>query len=706
MQDSKGKAVLLRLKRTWMYQRLLIGLLLALAFSIAAATVFQAFFSINFYWVVSILVFLYIVFNLINQWWKISEWDVARFLNQRESSLQESAELVLHPSEKLSLLQRLQQQRIEEQLTRLPSPHPLRKKIGMALAFLGLVMLVCGAVVYFPIHSLLPQRSALITSSVVSKKQTLPATIKSLSIIVSPPVYTGITARRQDKFDIQIEEGGSVTWMIETTSSPKVVQLIFNDGTILLLQSTNKLRTTFRAQKNISKPGFYQLKLGDTLSELYKIEVIKDKAPTVTIQTPKPATTVSFGRSQIIPLQATVADDYGIQSASISATVSSGQGEAVKFKQQTLAFNNFAAGQRQNVLQKSLDLKALGMEPGNELYFFITATDTRHQEVRSDVYLITLEDTTVESSMDGMVNGLDVKPDLFRSERQIIIETEQLLQDRAKISVEAFQKKSDDLGIDQKLLRLRYGKFLGEETDTEIGGHEHHDEHNNAGVTDGATEILEQYGHAHDNAEDATFFDAATKKQLKETLAEMWKAELQLRTFKPKDALVFEYKALRLLKDLQQKSRAYVAKTGFTTTPLKMEKRLTGELTKIGQPIMQQQFEKAVLPEIAARKAISELEQLKQVGLLQPAQKAVLQQAFQQLSTKAAQAPSLYLPALSALRKVLSENFSLFDINAVENGLQQMLSKPAQLPTAATVISSKNLSTRYFINLSGGRSHK
>jgi hypothetical protein len=38
-----------------------------------------------------------------------------------------------------------------------------------------------------------------------------------------------------------------------------------------------------------------------------------------------------------------------------------------------------------------------------------------------------------------------------------------LLKDKDSISVEKFNNRSNDLGIDQKLLRLRYGKFLGEE---------------------------------------------------------------------------------------------------------------------------------------------------------------------------------------------------------------------------------------------------
>ena len=119
------------------------------------------------------------------------------------------------------------------------------------------------------------------------------------------------------------------------------------------------------------------------------------------------------------------------------------------------------------------------MTAGDELYFYITAKDNRHQEKRSDVYIIRLEDSLQLMSMPGLVNPSDVKPELFRSERQIIIETEQLLKERDTVSEQNFKTRSSNLGIDQELLRLRYGKYLGEETETEIG-EEHPEKNRNA----------------------------------------------------------------------------------------------------------------------------------------------------------------------------------------------------------------------------------
>src|ERR1700759_5522833 len=81
------------------------------------------------------------------------------------------------------------------------------------------------------------------------------------------------------------------------------------------------------------------------------------------------------------------------------------------------------------------------------------------------MYILSLADTAQLMSLEGITLPTNIKPEFFRSERQIIIETEQLLKEKDTIAVQAFKDKSNDLGIDQKLLRLRYGKFLGEEAE-------------------------------------------------------------------------------------------------------------------------------------------------------------------------------------------------------------------------------------------------
>ncbi len=294
----------------------------------------------------------------------------------------------------------------------------------------------------------------------------------------------------------------------------------------------------------------------------------------------------------------------------------------------------------------------MGLKPGDELYFYCRATDSRGQESRTGMYIISLADTAQLMSLQGMTMGTDIKPEYFRSERQIIIETEQLLKEKDTITVTAFHNRSNDLGIDQKLLRLRYGNFLGEEAELgEPGG--------SPGDTAGfgafgdATKILDAFTDKHDNAEDATYFEPGVKQQLKATLSEMWKAELRLRVFQPQEALPYAYKALRLLKDLQQQSRAFVAKTGVRVTPLNPAKRLTGDLAAIQAPLQKAVVGGGVSDTEVLRMVLSVLDAMRSGQAAGEGSRVLMQQAVRRLGREAAVRPGEYLAAYRGLRGLI-----------------------------------------------------
>jgi hypothetical protein len=214
-----------------------------------------------------------------------------------------------------------------------------------------------------------------------------------------------------------------------------------------------------------------------------------------------------------------------------------------------------------------------------------------------------------------------------------------------------------------------------------------------------AEKMIAEVSHKHDNAEDATFFDAQTKKQLKATLDEMWKSELQLRTIQPKLALPFEYKALKLLKDLQQQTRAFVNKTGIKTTPLKQDKRLTGALDKIVDPYQQRYFEQPEKKIELFRKAIGLLAQISNREPLTYEEKNLLEKTAQHISDAAAAAPATYLPTLKAIRKIINNNYHNDDLILAGSGLQKMVGSLFPIPQQPTKSLDGKLSDQYFKNL-------
>eukprot|EP01034_Spumella_vulgaris_P034311 gene34312-42310_t len=272
-----------------------------------------------------------------------------------------------------------------------------------------------------------------------------------------------------------------------------------------------------------------------------------------------------------------------------------------------------SADPRTRAWQKNWSLAELGMEPGDELYFFLRATDNAPQPhtAQTPTYTLRLPGPQSES-LDASALPTMVKPESLRSQRQIIIDTEQLLADAPKLNATTLRERSESIAGDQSRLRLRYGQFLGEEStlfgddehghghgDKQAGKHgdKHGDKHQRGDEHDdgdkheaapapragafkdgGMASIVAEFGHKHDETDNATIFDPKTKEVLRRALKAMWDAEKQLRAVVPKAALAPEYKALEAIKELQQAERVYLHRTAFVPPAIKEEKRLTGDV--------------------------------------------------------------------------------------------------------------------------------
>jgi hypothetical protein len=631
--------------------------------------------------------------------WRVGNTKIVGFLDKEYPELQESTGLLLLPAGELNVLQSLSRSNVESVLCNLEVEHkPFAKRLWRAVLLLGLSALffVSIKLLYHPQRHKWTRGIGIAEQSFPMEK-ILPQ-INVIEVTITPPAYTGKSKRSQDRFNLSAEEGATVAWQIKTNVAIKNAFLLFNDKERINLRNIGG-GTEWQASKMINQPGFYQVSIDGKLSELYQVQVVKDAPPVIHVKTPKPSTFIDAGEAPQVNINASLTDDYGVVDALIIATVAKGRGEGVKFKEYKLSFNAGFNGGVQYDVQKLIKLPALNMEPGDELYFYVQAKDTHQQQSRTDVFTVAIQDTAELLSMDGVLSGANLKPEFFRSERQIIIDAEKLLKDKDSITVEKFNARSNELGIDQKLLRLRYGKFLGEEDET-VEGPKSSD-----GVADpadfsNAAKILKEYTDDHDKAEDAQFFEPAIKAQLKATLNEMWKAELQLRLYKPQAALPFAYKALRLLKDLQQKSRSYVAKTAYNPTPIKLDKRLTGELDKVIQPVNKQEVKPGADQFEGLKKAVAVLEQLKVRAVLSAADNRVLQIANQQLSVRASAQPGIYLAALSAMRRILSaQKVNINDIGIVERAIQKTLANPKVTPSTDGQSADMGLSRSYYKNL-------
>ncbi len=651
---------------------------------------------------------------------------LARHCNRVFPELEESCELVLKPENALSVLERLQRRRALRALDNIPAQQLYPRQnlttgwlCAASATSLAILFLIWPPAAFFDSTTGNTFANASPMNEDTSHSSGTPPALEKIAVRISPPDYTGKSAHALAQLDLQAEEGALASWEITFTQQLSFAQLIFSEGDTLSLSPVSEFR--YSARRVLTQTGFYHLAFGASeanaqKSDYHKIEIIKDQPPQITLARPEQRTELAPEAPRRLAVQATITDDYGIHSHRIVATLAKGTGEAVKFREQILAFDQVQMkSSRLLELTTELDLHQLGMAPGDELYFFVEAWDNRApqaQSNRSETFFIMLQDTaqmTLASNAGLLINPL---PEYFRSQRQIIIDTEKLLHDKAQVSTAEFNRRSNDIGIDQKLLRLRYGQFLGEEAESAAFSQEavpHSSEaHEEAGheetapsqEKESATNLVEQFAHLHDSEENATLFAVSIKAQLKAALAEMWQAELHLRTHHPEQALPFEYRALALLKDVQQRERAYVQRVGFEPAPLKPEeKRLTGDLSKIQNLKSAKEMVRAD-PFAALRRARALLQQIKKSQQrLAASETNTLEEAGHELAQHALQQPGQYLKALQALRTLIN-SLAAGDVcrdcvpvieQAIWNILPPEFAAPFPIPTTHTSLGQRYL---------------
>ncbi|MDJ1481147.1 hypothetical protein QNI16_11680 [Cytophagaceae bacterium YF14B1] len=643
-----------------------------------------------------------------------------QYLNHQYSWLEFSAQLI--PVTPEGVLPQLQRQRVLHTL--INKKHEIKAWPDLrqiTVVFVGIALIYSVWYVWFPKGYTSTAESGNIESTAlpsVPKALTgkLPEVV-SIRIEVTPPAYTHKSKWSAKDLSLEAPEQSGIQWDCQLSGAAEAFQVIWNGKDTMTVSTTEKNHYIWKY--NLKSAVYYQFRYGIHdkwfLSPVYTLHAIDDQAPVITVQKPGPYTLVLYGQKPEVQVGLQLTDDYGLDRAHLIATVSRGSGESVKFREVELTFPDNITGSRTASLQKKLDFTSLKMEPGDELYFYAETWDqaSPSQKSRTDTYFIQWEDTTSQKTSVMAGIALDNMPAYFRSQRQVIIDTEKLLAEKKGLDNQTFKTRSNDLGVDQKVLRLRYGQFLGEEFETSIGSDRHnheedehegedehdHDEHsekegsqektveqlhshdhggNNSPTKFGELgDMLNGYAHRHDMEDVATFFDETMKSQLKAALAQMWEAELRLRTMRPAEALPYEYKALELIKSLQQKSRVYVEKVGFKPPPLKpAEKRLTGELEDIQSPheVWDAHTITVVYPHL--RQAVSVLEKMHNQSnyATTTPDRQILEKASGELASLILKQPGIRASTLNDLRKVIAgEKISPDTIRRMQWQLQRLL---------------------------------
>ena len=545
--------------------------------------------------------------------------------------------LALLDKSRLNIAEQLQLERLAERVRTVRVPSVLLAQVGLyGIGLLAALTVYIGYPLLRSGTAAAPKEMSMLTRAIPKSKLIIPPAFQSAAVRIQPPAYTQLPRTNSSDLNVVALVGSQLRWAVQFSNARNLsVRMIDSRGQELPFRVSGD---GFAYQDRLLNSGMYAIKAHwktptgrDSVvyqSDFYRLEATPDLAPRI-----EPASKELYRFHYVrdpktVTIAAKISDDFRISNAFIVATVARGSGESVKFREVRLPLGqtNFRAAN----LTKTLDLKALNFAPGDELYYYWAAFDNRQPEpnfTKSDTYFVVYKDTTQAEEGELATMAVNIMPEYFRSQRQIVIDTEKLIAKRKKTPPPAFKSASNEIGFDQKVLRLRYGQFLGEEFETSAGGghieptndngdplagfvhdhdkgegdeHEaghkedHHELHDHGGGPatddkDPVAALMEQYVHAHDNAETNTFHEQSTRSLLKMALEQMWQSELHLRLYEPEKALPFEQKALEYLKLSQQKARSYVKKTGFDPPPIKeKELRQTGELKGVSLTANQQ----------------------------------------------------------------------------------------------------------------------
>ncbi|MBS0581880.1 MAG: DUF4175 family protein [Proteobacteria bacterium] len=513
-------------------------------------------------------------------WQGIDAVWLARRLDAAAPQMDDSAALLFRDAAALSQLQRLQRTRVQARLAEIDAD--LRPGWPWSLVFAAFVIaaaLLIAAALWQP-HA----RNIVEAERANVKDNAASTALTRMRIGIAPPAYTQLPPRAETALDAKAPEGSRLLWDLRFDPQPAAAALVFHDGSRVALTRDGE---DWSGARVLAASTLYRIAVDGAPppadDRLHRLDAIADRAPEVRVLEPGKTLTLLDAQQKNWNLAFEASDDYGIASAELQITLAQGSGENVRFKEQTLALQGEPAAAKQQRFRHTLDLAALGIAQGDDVIVRLAVSDNREPQAnttRSASFILRwpAEASTDSSGLEGIVQK--TLPAYFRSQRQIIIDSEALLAERAKLDEKKFLDRSDAIGADQKILRLRYGQFLGEESETHA--HDDHDAHAPAAAEAAAAfgkegDLVAEYGHTHDIAEAATLLDPETRATLKSALAEMWQAELHLRQGDPAQALPYEYRALEFVKRVQQSTRIYLARVGLELPVPDETRRLSGE---------------------------------------------------------------------------------------------------------------------------------
>jgi len=672
-------------------------LLMSIALSSVAGG-FILFFPLNVVYKIVLMVLVLIVSYWLQlssrAYTNINQDAMLEHINCTFPDFEQSSQLILEQQPN-SILQQLQKQKIEALFTQQNidkikhSLTPVQYQTALKILIVSMMLFIVQKTsVVMPLT--FEPKISLSNRIEIPDVKVLAPRLVSNNIKIMPPKYTGIKRTHTSELNLNILEGTKIQWQLEFSRKDLNYFIVDTQGNRTALnKQENSLLEISQKFTQTSLYSFAYRENGKfySMQNVYTIEVALDEFPKIKIIHPKQSLVEipKLGKASF-DLVAEITDDYGLSKTTILASVASGSGEAVKFRDAVFLFDETSPIKSGRLFKKHWNLKDLKMEPGDEVYFKIITEDNKQpipqQKKSSSIIVRWLDNEIRELAADGI--QIHFIPEYFRSQRQIIIETEQLIQDRSDLTLEQLAKLSTSLGHSQNDLKIKYGQYLGDEvgggpgeqlggveaveehTGTESDEHDEeqhqepevghlHDEMIDETDRSGASALIARFAHNHGTTEIGPISKQDPKSWMKMAVKEMWQAELHLMLSEPEKALDFEYKAYDYLKLATAAERVYLKRLGFEPPPVNEDTRLKGELKDILNYSKQVEDKPDQKSDVILYQAVYQILSQHETTPLTTNDKGLLKQLKQRLLVLSKTRPSLIKHA-ATVEKMLTRN--------------------------------------------------
>jgi len=285
------------------------------------------------------------------------------------------------------------------------------------------------------------------------------------------------------------------------------------------------------------------------------IVVVPDAPPAVRITAPA-ADLRRDAATGTVSIRITAHDDLGLNDLRLRFTKVSGSGESFTFEDGEWPVQVSRTSEREWAGAHQVDLAAVGLSPGDSLVYHAVAHDARvgaEGAAESDRFLIEITRPGALSAGDFSLPEPEEKFAL--SQRMVIQLTERLLEQRPRMTAEAFGEEAQSLAMAQRRVRAEFVFMLGGEVQDEV----------------------EEAAHAHEVEEGREANRG--KGDLTEAVRQMSQAETRLTARDVREALPYEYRALAALQSAFGKAR-YFMRTLPAAVQIDASRRLQGDRAK------------------------------------------------------------------------------------------------------------------------------